>query len=129
MLRHARVDLALYELRAGTGRLLLLLHGLGESSPEKVPASVEAWNGPVHAVDFTGHGRSSMTVGGGYTPEVLMADVSTALDHLGTATLLGGASVGTWRCWRRERGPQTWAARSSVTARGCSVQGRCPAAR
>jgi len=89
MLRHARVDLALHELRAGTGRPLLLLHGLGESSPEKVPATVESWNGPVHALDFTGHGRSSITVGGGYTPEVLMADVSTALDHLGTATLLG----------------------------------------
>ena len=89
MLRHARVDLALHELRAGTGRPLLLLHGLGESSPEKVPAIVEAWKGPVYALDFTGHGQSSMTVGGGYTPEVLMADVSTAIDHLGTATLLG----------------------------------------
>ncbi|MBV9933642.1 MAG: alpha/beta hydrolase, partial [Actinobacteria bacterium] len=46
MLRHGKVDLALHELRAGTGRPLLLLHGLGERSPEKVPADVEAWNGP-----------------------------------------------------------------------------------
>lgn len=89
MLRHARVDLALHELRAGTGRALLLLHGLGESSPQKVPTNVEGWNGPVYGLDFTGHGQSSITIGGGYTPEVLMADVSTALDHLGTATLLG----------------------------------------
>ena len=89
LLRHARVDLALHELRTGTGKPLLLLHGLGEASPEKVPASVEGWDGPVYALDFTGHGQSSMTVGGGYTPEILMADASTALDHLGTATLLG----------------------------------------
>ena len=89
MLRHGRVDLALHELRAGTGRPLLLLHGLGERAPEKVPADVEAWNGPVYALDFTGHGQSSMTVGGGYTPEILMADVDAALNHLGPSTLLG----------------------------------------
>ncbi|MBV9256202.1 MAG: alpha/beta hydrolase, partial [Actinobacteria bacterium] len=34
MLRHGKVDLALHDLRAGTGRPLLLLHGLGERSPE-----------------------------------------------------------------------------------------------
>lgn len=89
MLRHGRVDLALHELRAGSGRPLLLLHGLGEASLEKVPAAVEGWNGPVYALDFTGHGQSSMTVGGGYTPEILMADVDAALNHLGPSTLLG----------------------------------------
>ena len=65
-LRHGRVALALHELRAGTGRPLLLLHGLGERSPEKVPSDAEAWSGPVHALDFTGHGQSTITVGGGF---------------------------------------------------------------
>jgi len=88
-LRHGKVELALHELRAGTGRPLLLLHGLGERSPEKVPADVEAWDGPVYALDFTGHGASTITIGGGYTPEILMADVDAAVLHLGSATLLG----------------------------------------
>src|SRR5437660_12565530 len=88
-LRHGKVELALHELRAGTGRPLLLLHGLGERSPEKVPADAEAWDGPVYALDFTGHGASSITIGGGYTPEILMADVDAALMHLGSATVLG----------------------------------------
>ena len=89
LIRHGKVDLALHLLRDGTGRPLLLLHGLGEQSPEKVPADVESWSGPVHALDFTGHGQSSMTVGGGYTPEILMADVDAVLEHLGPATVLG----------------------------------------
>ena len=39
-LRHGRVTLALHELRAGEGRALLLLHGLGERSPEALPERV-----------------------------------------------------------------------------------------
>ncbi len=88
-LRHARIDLALHALRPGDGRPLLLLHGLGERSPSAVPAVAAAWPGPVHALDFTGHGESAGSVGGGYTAEVLMGDADTALRHLGRATLLG----------------------------------------
>jgi pimeloyl-ACP methyl ester carboxylesterase len=88
-LPHASVRLALHELRAGTGRPLLLLHGLGERAPASVPSIAEAWPGPVHALDFTGHGRSTVPPGGGYTAEVLMADADTALRHLGEATVLG----------------------------------------
>jgi pimeloyl-ACP methyl ester carboxylesterase len=88
-LRHNRVDLALHELRDGTGRALLLLHGLGERSPHAVPAEADAWPGPVVALDFTGHGRSTVPRGGGYTAEVLMADADAALAHLGQATVLG----------------------------------------
>ncbi len=88
-LTHVRSRLALHELRPGEGRALLLLHGLGERTPAAVPAEAAAWPGPVHGLDFTGHGASSRAPGGGYTSEVLMADVDAALAHLGTATVLG----------------------------------------
>jgi pimeloyl-ACP methyl ester carboxylesterase len=89
ILRHNRVELALHHLRAGQGRPLLLVHGLGERSPTAVPAHLAGWPGPVHALDLTGHGRSSAAPGGGYTAEVLMADVDHALAHLGACTLVG----------------------------------------
>ncbi len=89
MLRHSRVDLALHRVRDGVGRPLLLLHGLGERSPSAVPDALAGWPGPVWALDFTGHGASSVPSGGGYYCEVLMADVDTALDHIGPATVYG----------------------------------------
>ncbi len=88
-LRHAKVTLALHELRAGAGRALLLLHGLGERSPATLPERVRAWPGPVFALDFTGHGASTVPRGGGYSAEVLMADADAALAGLGTASVLG----------------------------------------
>jgi pimeloyl-ACP methyl ester carboxylesterase len=88
-LRHAKVELALHPLREGPGRALLLLHGLGERSPAGVPEEAAAWPGPVFALDFTGHGASSVPPSGGYTAEVLMGDADTALRHLGEATVLG----------------------------------------
>jgi len=88
-LRHNRARLALHELRAGQGRPLLLLHGLGERTPATPPSYTDAWPGPIHGLDFTGHGDSTKPAGGGYTAEILMADVDTALAHLGPVTLLG----------------------------------------
>jgi len=88
-LRHAKVELALHTLRTGEGRALLLLHGLAERAPARLPAELQAWPGPVFALDFTGHGESTVPLGGGYSSEVLMADADTALRHLGTATLVG----------------------------------------
>lgn len=87
-LRHHRSDLALHRLAEGTGRPLLLLHGLGERTPATVPAHV-AWPGPVYGLDFTGHGRSTLPVGGGYTSEILVGDVDAALERLGQVTILG----------------------------------------
>lgn len=88
-LTHNRIELALHTLRTGSGRPLLLLHGLGERSPDVVPDAVADWDGPITALDFTGHGASTMPVGGGYTAEILMADADAALQHLGEATIVG----------------------------------------
>jgi pimeloyl-ACP methyl ester carboxylesterase len=88
-LTHNRVELALHSLRDGAGTSLLLLHGLGERSPERVPDAVAAWPGPVAALDFTGHGASTLPIGGGYTAEIVMADADAALRHLGEATIVG----------------------------------------
>ncbi len=88
-LRHVRIALALHELRAGSGRALLLLHGLGEHTPATVPEPAADWPGPIWGLDFTGHGESTLPMGGGYTAEILMADADQALRKLGEATLLG----------------------------------------
>ena len=88
MLRHNKIDLALHLLRAEPrdpsvpSRPLLLLHGLGDRSPTSVPHWCASWPGPIAALDFTGHGDSTVPAGGGYSPELLMADVDQALRHL-----------------------------------------------
>ena len=89
MLQHGKVALALHHLRSGSGRALLVLHGLGERSPAAVPSWCAGWDGPVAALDFTGHGGSTMPRGGGYTAETLLADADAALAALGEATVLG----------------------------------------
>ena len=86
---HGRVELALHELRPGTGTPLLLLHGLGERTPAAVPPGYEAWPGPIFGLDFTGHGDSTIPKGGGYGAEILMADADTALAELGPCTVAG----------------------------------------
>jgi pimeloyl-ACP methyl ester carboxylesterase len=88
-IQHNRVRLALHCLRAGSGRTLLLLHGLGERSPLQVTSELAAWPGPVYALDFTGHGNSSVPAGGGYSCEILVADVDAALARLGEVSLVG----------------------------------------
>jgi pimeloyl-ACP methyl ester carboxylesterase len=85
MLRHGKVHLALHHLRpasAGGGRPLLLLHGLGETSPTVVPPWADRWSGPIAALDFTGHGASTVPRGGGYTAELLLGDADAALASL-----------------------------------------------
>jgi pimeloyl-ACP methyl ester carboxylesterase len=88
-LKHNRIRLALHTLRAGAGRALLLLHGLGEQSPRRLAPELAGWPGPVHALDFTGHGGSTVPRGGGYSCELLLADADVALAQLHEATLAG----------------------------------------
>lgn len=87
-LQHNRVTLALHEVRPGVGRPLLMLHGLGEDARNMSRLAVN-WTGPVWALDFTGHGDSTVPRGGGYSAEILMADVDIVLRHIGEATILG----------------------------------------
>lgn len=100
VVRHNRVDLVLHRLADGSGRPLLLLHGLGEQTPAEVPTRLMGgfeWPGPVVGLDFTGHGASTQPVGGGYTSEILVGDVDAALSVTGPVTVLGrglGAYVG-----------------------------------
>jgi pimeloyl-ACP methyl ester carboxylesterase len=89
MLRHNKIELALHRLSDRSGQALLLLHGLGESSVTKLPRWALAWPGPVAALDFTGHGQSTVPSGGGYSAEIMLADADVALAELGTATVVG----------------------------------------
>lgn len=86
---HNRIKLALHTLRDGDGPTLLHLHALGERSPAAVPADLEAWPGRIMALDFTGHGASTIPGGGGYTAEVLMGDADAALWMTGPTTVVG----------------------------------------
>jgi pimeloyl-ACP methyl ester carboxylesterase len=87
---HGRIQLALHELKPeGDARPLLHLHGLGLQSPERLPDDLATWPGQVYALDFTGHGKSSVPGGGGYTAEILIGDVDAAINELGEVTLIG----------------------------------------
>ncbi|MGB3067809.1 MAG: alpha/beta fold hydrolase [Ottowia sp.] len=92
-LQHGSIRLALHQLRTADGHTsshpLLLLHGLGESHLTHSHSSFSHWPGPVYALDFTGHGMSTIPSGGGYSCEVLMGDVDTVLAHIGPATICG----------------------------------------
>jgi pimeloyl-ACP methyl ester carboxylesterase len=80
-LRNGRVSLALHTLQQAEGLPLLLLHELGGSADD-FRAQLPAWPGPVFALDFSGHGRSGRVYGGGYYPELWVADADVALAEL-----------------------------------------------
>jgi pimeloyl-ACP methyl ester carboxylesterase len=87
-LRNGRVALALHTLRAAEGVALLLLHRLGGSAADFHRPSL-SWSGPIHALDFSGHGHSGRVYGGGYYPELWAADADSALAVLGNVVVLG----------------------------------------
>ena len=88
-LTHNKISLALHLIQEGSGSSLLLAHGLGESSPDTVPPVAASWTGPVWALDFTGHGASTVPMGGGYTCEGLASDIDVALAHTGPSAIFG----------------------------------------
>ncbi len=88
-LTHNKIQLALHLLRAGDGQPLLLLHGLGEQTLADAPAWTSSWVGPVYGLDFTGHGATTVPMGGGYSAETMLADTDIALAHLGPSTIVG----------------------------------------
>jgi len=51
-------------------------------SPLSTPEMVQTWPGPIWALDFTGHGESTIPRGGGYTAELLLGDADAALAAL-----------------------------------------------
>jgi len=90
---HNRSTLALHRLRAAAADPdvpgLLLLHALGLSTPAEAPDWASGWPGPVWGLDFTGHGSSTVPVGGGYSCEALMGDLDAALSVLGPCAVVG----------------------------------------
>jgi len=97
VVRHHRVGVALHRLADGDAGVqpLLLLHGLGECTPP-VPPSHLRWPGPVFGLDFTGHGRSTIPAGGGYTSEILVGDVDAVLQHLDRPVTVLGRGLGAY---------------------------------
>jgi len=91
---HGDVPLALHARRADAGGPLLLLHALGGSSADW-GVEVDAWPGPVFALDFAGHGESAWRPGGAYTPELFAADADAALAVVGPAAV-AGAGLGAY---------------------------------
>ena len=126
MLLHNKISLALHQLREGNGddRSLLLLHGLGERSPSSLPEWLAPWPGSVYALDFTGHGDSTVPTGGGYTCEVLMGDADTALAEIGPATVVG-RGLGAWIALLIAGGRPTLV-RGAILADGPGIAGAGP---
>lgn len=127
-LQHGRVRLALHQLQQSTDpsstHPLLLLHGLGESALSHNQGVFSHWPGHVYALDFTGHGQSSIPPGGGYSCEVLMGDVDIALAHIGPATVCGrglGAYVALLIA-----GARPALVRGAVLLDGPGMAGTCP---
>jgi pimeloyl-ACP methyl ester carboxylesterase len=94
-LRNARVSLALHTLQPGEGTPLLLLHALGGSSDD-FRAAIPPWSGPIHALDFSGHGRSGRIYGSGYYPELWAADADLALAAIGSEAVVLGSGLGAY---------------------------------
>jgi len=93
-IRNGRTSLDLHVFAQRQGPTLLLLHGLQGSSADWTDAA-NVWPGSVYALDFSGHGASDWLVGGGYTPELLLADADAALEHTGKAAVVG-AGLGSY---------------------------------
>lgn len=98
LLEHNQVTLALHEVGRGGAEgshPLLMLHGLGERTPRSLPEYLD-WPGRVLGLDLTGHGDSTLPIGGGYTSEILVGDVDAALCHLDQPVTILGRGLGAY---------------------------------
>lgn len=91
---NGRTSLHLRQLDEGSGTPLLLLHDLfgsmGDWQSHPLEEAVgEAWDGPVWALDFAGHGDSAWRPGGAYYPELFATDANAALEEIGSACVAG----------------------------------------
>ena len=87
-LASGRSEVALHELRAGSGPTLLALHALGGVAQDFSALAVH-WPGRVLALDLPGHGASAWPRGSSYTPELHAASADDALLEAGDAYLVG----------------------------------------
>jgi pimeloyl-ACP methyl ester carboxylesterase len=97
-IQHGEVALSLRILRpAESGPSLLLLHELYGSSDDW-GAELDAWPGPVAALDFSGHGASDWLPGRGYMPEGFAAEADVALGLVAESgpVHLAGAGIGAY---------------------------------
>lgn len=94
-LRHARRSIELHTLRSQPGVDLLVLHSQFGSATEAV-SFAEHWPGPVHALDFPGHGASEWLEGGAYCPEHLVASADLALQQIDAPIALVGVGLGAY---------------------------------
>ena len=83
-----RSQVAVHELRAGSGLTLLALHALGGTAQD-FSALAAHWPGRVLALDLPGHGASAWPRGSSYTPELHAASADDALFEAGDAYLVG----------------------------------------
>lgn len=93
---HGRAAVELHTLKSAKGRPLLLLHPLGSNSGSWSDAILDWSEGPVYAVDFAGHGKSSRLRGGAYYPEHFVADADLALEYIAKPCALLGAGIGAY---------------------------------
>jgi pimeloyl-ACP methyl ester carboxylesterase len=94
---HGRGEVALHQLKDGSGPTLLCIHEL-EGRGEQWHAAVQAWPWAAVAVDLGGHGESSWLAGGGYAPELFAADADVALATLPATEPVAvvGAGIGAY---------------------------------
>jgi len=98
-LRHGRVKLALHELDTQRSDpkqpSLLALHPLG-SATRAWAERLRTWPSAAFGLDFSGHGESDRISGGGYHPELFLAEADIALRYLDEPVLVVGAGVGAY---------------------------------
>ncbi len=94
-IQHGHTHLKIHKLSEGEGTPLLLLHQVGGSAEDWIERAPQ-WPGPVHALDFSGHGASDFLNGGGYYPESYAAEADIAVGALGDRAIVAGMGVGAY---------------------------------